>query len=713
MERIEGEYWLKRCRRKRLFYRLGIKALYGISAALVISLLLGVMYTIPWWLSLPGSLLIGLAYACLAGFARPGLQETAFYLDGKFPELEYSSSLYLKQPSSLGVLQRIQLQKIEARVHELSQRPDKDYRALRKPLVLFLLCLSGYALGYNLQHKLLQNTVEEDKLSSNKETCLSPAPAAFTKAALEIRSPAYTGLPVREQNDLSVSAIQGSVVRLRLHTNVAMEDVTLLFNGERIHRMKHVDPLIWESTFPLNENGFYQIEYDGNRSDMYSLEAMPDKPVTISVSRPDPYHSIEPGYAPLVVVEAELSDDFGIKEAILMATIASGKGESVTFKSSEMPFKTNGSRNLNLTRNLDLKKLEMKPGDELFFYIRARDIAAQESRSDVYVVSWQDTTELMSLSGMVSPTDVKPEYFRSQRQIILDIEKLIAESSGLSKKEGQEQSNNIGIDQKLLRLRYGQFLGEEAEGENADDHDDHGHEHGHHEDEQQESVPEDIEILQDQITHHHDRAEDATFFTPSQKAQLKATLTEMWNAELKLRTYMPQQALPYAYKALKLLKDLQQQSRTYVAKAPAKQNQLKPEKRLTGDLTDIVEPKVSIKRPAKDQKTSTETRLRKALADFSNLDQNGKLDASGLQRLSAIQIELIGAATAAPGKYLQALKVAREIEESKGLYNEFQVRVLSTAIQELLPRLYDQPAAKRAAQGESIYQHYLKSISSP
>jgi hypothetical protein len=109
-------------------------------------------------------------------------------------------------------------------------------------------------------------------------------------------------------------------------------------------------------------------------------------------------------------------------------------------------------------------------------------------------------------------------------------------------------------------------------------------------------------MILDAYTDKHDNAEDATFLEPAIKAQLKATLTEMWNAELHLRMYKPQEALPYEYKALRLLKDLQQKSRSYVAKTAYKPIPLKMEKRLSGDLSKINQPlnKQDIK-PGSDQ----------------------------------------------------------------------------------------------------------------
>ena len=61
----------------------------------------------------------------------------------------------------------------------------------------------------------------------------------------------------------------------------------------------------------------------------------------------------------------------------------------------------------------------------------------------------------------------------------------------------------------------------------------------------------------------------------------------MWDAELHLRLYDPEKSLPYQYRALKLLKEISQDSRIYVHRTGFEPPPLKEEKRLTGDLTEI------------------------------------------------------------------------------------------------------------------------------
>ncbi|WP_332910950.1 hypothetical protein [Algoriphagus boritolerans] len=176
-------------------------------------------------------------------------------------------------------------------------------------------------------------------------------------------------------------------------------------------------------------------------------------------------------------------------------------------------------------------------------------------------------------------------------------------------------SNEIGYDQKLLRLRYGQYLGEEFESdagggtiEEGGDllsgymhlHDQESenevevgesHEgHSHEEEPAEESSKVDggIESLLSEYMHSHDSEEVNTYFEQSTKGALKAALEQMWQAELYLRLFEPEKSLPFQYKALELLKTVQQKSRVYVKRTGYDPPPIKEqEKRLTGELKDL------------------------------------------------------------------------------------------------------------------------------
>jgi hypothetical protein len=61
-------------------------------------------------------------------------------------------------------------------------------------------------------------------------------------------------------------------------------------------------------------------------------------PPVIHIKTPKPYTYIDAGEAPRVNISASLNDDYGINDAVIMATVAKGKGEGVKFKEYKLSF---------------------------------------------------------------------------------------------------------------------------------------------------------------------------------------------------------------------------------------------------------------------------------------------------------------------------------------------------------------------------------------
>jgi hypothetical protein len=184
------------------------------------------------------------------------------------------------------------------------------------------------------------------------------------------------------------------------------------------------------------------------------------------------------------------------------------------------------------------------------------------------------------MEGMVRRT--LPAYFRSQRQVIIDTEALLAERGKVSTVRFNDRSDEIGVDQRLLRLRYGQFLGEEAEDvehAGSEGHDDHGEAPG----------PESgtaVDVLET-FGHTHDIPEAATLLDRETRELLRAALREMWQAELHLRQGKPALALPYEYRALDRIKQVQQASRIYLARVGLELPPIDASRRLAGEATGV------------------------------------------------------------------------------------------------------------------------------
>ncbi|MEO6548222.1 MAG: hypothetical protein ABIN94_09490, partial [Ferruginibacter sp.] len=476
-----------------------------------------------------------------------------------------------------------------------------------------------------------------------------------------------------------------------------------IFNDAKVVELAPVNKehTLWKTSKILNAPGFYQFKMDTIVSELYKMEMLKDQPPIINVRTPKPTTIIDFGEPEKTSLNVTVSDDYGIVNAAVLATISSGSGEGVKFAQQKINFDISFGARLpkyELKKLLDLKALGMQPGDELYFYISAIDSKLQEKRSDIYIVSITDTTQLMSMDGLLNGIRIKPEYFRSQRQIIIETEQLLKDKNILSEEAFKNQSNNLGLDQKLLRLRYGKFLGEEGESNQDElpgaisDVKDFGN----------------AEKILDAYTDKHDDAETADFFEIATKNQLKATLTEMWNAESKLRIFNPEQALPFEYKALRLLKDLQQKSRAYVAKTSIATTPLKPEKRLSGELDKIVEPARQTNIQNQDSKLES---IRTALSVLEQLKQGTMfLNPTVLQSAS---IQLANKAIVSSADYLPALQALRRIlaaSPSSPFPNMNDISLVQKALQKIIESPGSLPSKNKKTANGYLSKEYFKNL---
>lgn len=698
-----GKTYISQLKARRML----LLSLQGLALSLGISLLTGslakyIFGTGNWFYFAIFALVAGV-FLCFHPLWKINEQHIVRHLDCHFPELEESTGLILKPQAKLGTLEQLQVDKIEPLL------PKKNiFNDLKlKNWISYACLMVGLTTYLFIPARTIHSaTDQKDAVHANirKEEKVLPQIASYT---VEITPPAYTGKASRQQNQLYLKAELDAKAVWSIRTNKAIRNFRVFFNGVEQIRLKPLnqDSTLWNFSRKLDKQGFYQLELDGKKSDLYQIEVIPDYPVKINIIQPKPQHTIDIGERMHISIKAQLNDDYGIAGAYISATMASGKGESVSFTEKKLPFEISfaNRKSIALQKPIDLRSLGMKPGDELYFFIQAQDNKGQLSRSDVYMVNIVDTAELMSMAGMTSGVNLVPEYFRSQRQIILDTEKLLGERSSISTADFNKRSNGLAIDQKLLRLRYGKFLGEENEtsiGGDHEDHDEHdGHDHG-------EEKFGDVQAIMDRYAHKHDIAEDATFFEPDIKAQLKAVLNEMWKSELQLRTYKAQEALPFEYKALRLLKDLQQKSRAYVAKTTVKTAALKNEKRLTGDQDKILAPRQNANLENKDD---SREELR-TLLSLLNLHRDGKAFATNDKALlQSAQRDLIKAASSHPESYLDALKSLRSLTQTK-FPRPKDLDVVAKAIYQLIGTIPTKPQPQTGGTAKQLSDRYFNHL---
>ncbi|WP_343524295.1 DUF4175 family protein [Pedobacter sp.] len=705
MLKTEGQHWIRSLRIRWIsFYLAGITA-----TALAVALLLSVtgfylLHLPAWIIAIIFLLVLAILLFCKPVWKTTDLDVSRF-VNNHYPEVEESADLLLQNETELSMLQQLQRNKIENIIPNLVQ-PKEPFKRLSIGLAILLAALI-ISFGITKIPQLNQTASASRTAKSPIHSIKENIPAEISTFSATIIPPAYTRKGERKQKQFTITAETGATVNWKITTNIGIKKLTLIFNDHEITPLRALNAAHteWNFSKTINKPGFYQLNLDGKKSDLYQIEVIPDLPVTIKITQPKPYTTIDIGQPQKFNLNVSLTDDYGINDAFVSATMASGKGEGVSFTEKKLSFNTafDNKKSITLTKLIDLKSLGMKPGDELYFFIKAMDNHGQPSRSDVYFVSIVDTAELMSLAGMTNGVNLVPEYFRSERQIIIDTEKLLKEQATLPAATFKTRSNDLGIDQKLLRLRYGQFLGEENETEIGGDHEEHD-EHAEHKSGEEKFG--DVSAITDKYAHKHDIAEDATFFEPEMKAQLKAVLTEMWNAELRLRTYKPQEALPYEYKALRLLKDLQQKSRAYVAKTTVKVSALKPEKRLSGELDKITQP---VQKMTFEQKEKRTAYLKTALALLEKRKIGKNFNEQDRFLLGETEKYMIGAAADQPATYLTALTSLRKLGvASKPMLRD--IDVVQQAIQKMIHIELAKPQPQSAGPASVLYQDYFNNL---
>lgn len=570
------------------------------------------------------------------------LENYLLHLNRHYPELEESAQLLPSEDDALTLMQQLQKHKISARVdHILSQQPEplfNDYRFSR-PLAANLVTLAAIVLLYWLLiSRPWPQTPAADKGAEQPVAQASLASPRLVSAKVEVQPPAYSKLPREHSTHLNLKLLSGSQVSWQLHieglpvatkANSQSGYSIELSDGNQLALQSHNDGYFYVAA-TIMQSAIYTINTPVGKLDgVFSLTVNPDTPPTIRFISPVVTTSeIAKDGKPQLLSEVVVSDDFAVTQVSIQASIAKGSGEGVKFRDQTFSFDRSEmiAGKTHYFKHWQLTELGMEPGDEMYFSVLAwdnREPEAQLTRSPSKIVRWleEEQSELAS-DGIL--LDVMPEYFKSQRQIIIETEQLLLEQNQLAAAEFKRLSTDLGFAQSDLKQKYGQFVGDEFESatlhtmeagpshhtqehhDDEDEGDEHSNEAEHsagdahqHEASSQAASQASSQISTDrsgasaliaQYGHNHGEAELGFTGFKGQATPvslMKQAIANMWNAELHLMMAEPAQALPYEKAALKYLNQAKQAERIYVKRLGFEPPPVSESRRYQGDLHDI------------------------------------------------------------------------------------------------------------------------------
>jgi hypothetical protein len=244
----------------------------------------------------------------------------------------------------------------------------------------------------------------------------------------------------------------------------------------------------------------------------------------------------------------------------------------------------------------------MEPGDEVYFFAVAQDNREPQpnvSRSDTVVVRWLDEApEVLGFGDLA--IDVMPDYYKSQRQIIIETEQLIADRDLLDEETFAATSRALAESQAALKNRYGQYLGDEfdesLDGDvdlpelaeslepeaGAEAHDDHA---GHAAPGAEQAGS--AEALLARFIHNHESADIGPVSSRNPVGLMKRAVAKMWQSELHLRLSDPVRSLPHQYEALEYYNRAREADRIFTRRLGFEPPPVTEDRRLTGDISDV------------------------------------------------------------------------------------------------------------------------------
>ena len=586
-------------------------------------------------------------------------------LDGARGDLDDSSGLLFADGEALGPLQRLQRARIVQRL-EARPAPELSPPWSRRAIAAAWLSSIAIVLALFLWPRSTVQPVRNDGAPA-RAAAVSAEPH-LVAATLHVQPPAYTGIPATQGDSLDAKASVGTRLRWTLRYAPQPPGVALVFHdGRRIDLRRDGDA--WTADSALQASALYRIVPEGvagaASSPLHRLDAVPDQPPRIRVLAPERSLTLlTPGQREWRLA-FEATDDHGVSaQARLQVTRTEGTGENIRFHDHAITLRGTGdARARRFEARLSPSSYGLQRGEDLVARLEVLDNRApqpQQARSPGVILRWpaEPVVGAEGLEGMAR--QVLPAYFRSQRQIIIDAEALLKEKPRLAQDEFARRSDSIGVDQRLLRLRYGQFLGEESEGGRGlptsdlptsdahDDDDDHDHDHaedaagaGHAHDHGEPGPPAgpaagfgQADDLLETFGHTHDIPEAATLLDPETREILRGALREMWQSELHLRQAAPQQALPYAnralpfaYKALEYIKQVQQATRIYLARVGPELPPIDETRRMGGDRKGIASRALGPLAPTPDDVDAAPARAWRALANDRAPEDGADLDA--------------------------------------------------------------------------------------
>ena len=245
-----------------------------------------------------------------------------------------------------------------------------------------------FAFAFESVDRTFKYRVAAGRARSQEYTVSALFPPRIERIELRYEYPSFTGLRPRVEDDGGdIYAPKGTKVRVRVHVDKAVSSGEMALAGGPARPFMRANERLLEGDLVLARDDSYRVrlsDADGLSTDTdteYFIRLMDDRPPDVRILRPAGDQQITP--LEEVAIEARAEDDYGIDSLELVYSVPGGASKSMPFA------KTSGTDVVRLGAHLlAAEDLNVKPGDVITYYARARDVGRgkrpTETRSDMY-----------------------------------------------------------------------------------------------------------------------------------------------------------------------------------------------------------------------------------------------------------------------------------------------------------------------------------------
>ncbi|HSE30929.1 MAG TPA: DUF4175 family protein [Pyrinomonadaceae bacterium] len=281
---------------------------------------------------------------------------------------------------------------------------------------------------------------------------------------LTLTFPQFSNLPAKTIEDGGdIAALKGTVARITARLTGKVRAARIVFPDGKKTEMHQSGPDFVGDVTVAGDTTYYieLVSVDGENyrgSNEYDISVLEDQPPVVSFDRPG--RDKKATNLEEIFTQARAEDDYGVVSMDLHFAVNGGEEKRVNLQQ----LSRESARSLTGTYTFFLEEYNLKPGDFISYYAKARD-ASNETTSDIYFIEvkpfemeYRQSQQQGGQGGGQGGEQDQNALSRRQKDLIAATHRLIREGDKYTAQERKDSYEAVATGQEKLRTDTLDFL---------------------------------------------------------------------------------------------------------------------------------------------------------------------------------------------------------------------------------------------------------------